>query len=101
MVWWGAVGDQLREVVAGENIERLKQGDAAGAGRGRGDHVEAAVVADQRLAVLYLVSGKVLRGDQAAVGLFKSVDLLRHDAVIKVVRIPCDVLQRAGQLGLL
>ena len=68
---------------------------------GGGNDVEAAVVAEDGAAILDLVGGEVLGGDESAASLLEGSDLLGHGSLVKVVGPLEMAAQRGGEVGLL
>jgi hypothetical protein len=99
--YFGSVRSELRQVVAAQDVQRLQQHNPARAWRRRGQHFQPVILPDQRRALLHLIRGEVLGRDEPVVRRLKRRDLLRHLALVEVLRIGRDPLQRRRQLRLL
>ncbi len=93
----GAVGAQLRQLVAGEDVEDLDEDDAAGGGRRRGDDIVTAIAADDRGALFDLVVGEVGGGNEASVGLLEGGDLSGYVAFVEVGGVVGDFGEGGGE----
>ena len=65
-------------------------------GWGRGDDVEAVVVAEEGGALFDLVGGEVFGGDEASAGFFEGGDLVGHRAFVEVVGVGGDAGEGGG-----
>src|SRR5690242_17226799 len=94
------VAAQRAQVITFEYVERLHQRDSARGGRRRAQDLIAAITSVNGPALFDFVVSQVLRRDQTAALLDRRRNLPRHFAMVEVVRIGRDFLQRGSQFRL-
>ena len=96
----GAVAE-FRQVEAFQNIEDFDQRDPARRWRRSADNVVAAIGPANRLALFHFVVREVVGSNEASTFRYGGGEFAGHGAVIEVIRIFCNPLQRAGEFRLL
>ena len=91
----------LGQIVAFQNVEHLDQSDSARRRRRRADDLVSAIGAANRLALFDLILRQIVGGNQASALLDGRRQLARQRAMVEIVRIVGDALQRLRQLRLL
>ena len=89
---------QFRKVEALKNIENFNQRDSAGRWRRSADDVVSPIRAANRLTFFDFVGSEILGSYQASTFVNGRCQFSRHGAVIKLVGIPGETLQRTEQV---